>query len=225
MRIVLPVLAHLSPTCGIHAARTACLALIVLVVPSLMAVSRVAAQSAPAVYSYEETGSEGWARLPAGRTWGAPSGVKIDPDGESLWVLERCGDYNGPGCSVSDLPAILKFDRSGNLVQSFGASAFIFPHGLAVDSQGNVYVADGRGEGGRGHTVQKFSPDGELLLTLGQPGVAGEGPNTLNRPSDVAIAANGDIFVADSAAGRVLVFAADAAESLPADPEEEEGGG
>ncbi len=155
-----------------------------------------ASAQAPEVYSYEETGAM-WGELPDGRAWGAATGVKMDPDRRHLWVLERCGDYNGPGCAVSDLPAILKFDSSGNLVQSFGGGMFVFPHGLWVDHEGNVWVADGRGEEGKGHQISKFSPDGELLLTLGQPGVAGEAPYTLNRPSDVAVAANGDIFVSD----------------------------
>ncbi len=157
------------------------------------------AQSGPVIHPYQ--GVDDWARLPDGRTWGAPAGVEMDPDRESLWVLERCGDYNGPGCAVSDLPAVLRFDSSGTLVQSFGAGMFLFPHGFAVDHDGNVYVTDGRGEDGKGHQVFKFTPDGELLLTLGQPGVAGEGHDTLNRPSDVAIAPNGDIFVADGHPG------------------------
>jgi sugar lactone lactonase YvrE len=129
-------------------------------------------------------------------------------------VLERCGDYNGPGCAESDLPPVLKFDSSGRLVTSFGAGMFVFPHGLAVDHEGNVWVTDGRGGDGKGHVVVKFSPDGEVLLTLGQPGVAGEGPRTLNRPSDVAIASNGDIFVADGHTGmdtnmRIVKYAPD----------------
>ena len=154
--------------------------------------SETYAQSDPAVYPYH--GVDDWAQLPDGRTWGAPAGVEMDTDQASLWVLERCGANS---CADSDLPAILKFDSSGTLVQSFGAGMFIFPHGLHVDHTGNVYVTDGRGEDGRGHQVFKFTPDGELVLTLGRPGVAGEGPNTFNRPSDVAVAANGDIFVAD----------------------------
>ena len=157
------------------------------------------AQSAPAIHPYE--GTSDWARLPNGRTWGAPTGVEMDPDRTTLWVLERCGDYSGPGCAESDLPAVLKFDASGRLLDSFGAGMFIFPHGLAVDHEGNVWVVDGRGEGGKGHTVTKLSPDGEVLMTLGQPGVAGEGPYVFNRPSDVAIATNGDIFVADGHTG------------------------
>ena len=161
--------------------------------------SEAYAQSGPVIQPYQ--GTDDWARLPSGRTWGAPTAVEVDPDGESLWVLERCGDFNGPGCAESDLPPILKFDPSGRLVQSFGGGMFIFPHGLAVDHEGNVWVTDGRGGDGKGHTVMKFRPDGELVLTLGQPGVTGEGPYTFNRPSDVAIARNGDIFVADGHGG------------------------
>ena len=174
--------------------------------------SEARAQSSPAIYRYD--GISDWARLPAGRTWGAPTGVEMDPDGKSLWVLERCGDFSGPGCAVSELPAVLKFDSSGKLVQSFGAGMFNFPHGLAVDHEGNVYVTDGRGEGAKGHQVLKFSPAGELLLTLGQPGVPGEGRDTFNRPSDVAVAPNGDIFVADGHTGmdtnmRIVKFSKD----------------
>ena len=160
--------------------------------------SEAYAQSSPVVRPYQ--GADDWAQLPDGRTWGAPAGVEMDPDQKSLWVFERCGANS---CADSDLPAILKFDSSGRLVQSFGAGMFVFPHGLHVDHDGNVYVTDGRGEAGdgamdgRGHQVFKFNPDGELLLTLGQPGVAGDGRDTFNRPSDVAVAPNGDIFVAD----------------------------
>jgi len=156
-------------------------------------------QSGPALLPYQA--ADDWAGLPGDRTWGAPTGVEMDPDQESLWVLERCGDFNGPGCAESDIAPILKFDSSGRLVQSFGAGMFLYPHGLHVDPEGNVWVTDGRGEGGKGHSVLKFNPDGEHVLTLGQPGVAGEGPNTLNRPSDVAVARNGDIFVADGHSG------------------------
>ncbi|MBM4185397.1 MAG: hypothetical protein FJ207_14465 [Gemmatimonadetes bacterium] len=170
------------------------------------------AQSNPRVYSYE--GRSDWARMPAGRSWGSPTGVKIHPDGRHLWVLERCGDYNGPGCAESDLDPVLLFDADGRLVRSFGGGMFLFPHGIAVDREGNVWVTDGRGGDGKGHIVVKFSPQGEVLLTLGQPGVAGEGRNTLNRPSDVAIAQNGDIFVADGHTGmetnmRIVKYAPD----------------
>ena len=88
---------------------------------------------------------EGWAKLPEGRTWGSTSAVDVDKDGKSIWVAERCGanrclDANG---KMSDLPSVLKFDSSGKLVKSFGAGMLIFPHGMHVDRDGNVWVTDG----------------------------------------------------------------------------------
>ena len=136
---------------------------------------------------------ETWGQLPAGRTWGATSAVDVAPNG-NLWVAERCGANT---CAGSNLPPILEFDPSGKLLRSFGAGLLIFPHGFHVDRDGNVWVTDAQGRDGKGHQVFKFSPDGKLLLTLGKAGVAGAGNDELNQPSDVAVAPNGDIFVAD----------------------------
>ena len=151
----------------------------------------------------------GWIKVPAGRTWGAVSAVEVDRNG-TLWVFERCG---GTRCDESNLDPIMAFDRSGKLIRSFGAGMFVFPHGLGLDRDGNVYVTDADGKGGKGHTVVKFSPDGKVLLTLGKPGVAGAGTDVFNRPTDVAVAANGDIFVSDGHAGdsnaRVMKFSKD----------------
>ena len=138
---------------------------------------------------------EGWAKLPQGRKWGAAIGVDIDRDGKSVWVFDRCATADD--CSGSNLAPIQKFDASGRLVASFGAGMFNYPHGLFVDRADNVWVSDGRGKNGKGHTVMKFSSDGKLLMTLGKPWVAGDGPDTFNAPSDILIAPNGDIFVAD----------------------------
>jgi sugar lactone lactonase YvrE len=148
---------------------------------------------------------ENWAKMPEGRTWGATSAVDVAPDGRSIWVAERCGANT---CAGSDLPVVLKFDASGVLVKSFGAGMFIFPHGIHVDRQGNVWVTDGIPPGaanqpatGKGHIVVKFNQEGKVLLTLGKIGVAGDGPDTFNQPSDVVTAPNGDIFVADGHGG------------------------
>jgi streptogramin lyase len=148
---------------------------------------------------------EGWAKMPEGRTWGATSAVEIAPDGKSVWVAERCGANS---CAASDLAAVLKFDETGKLVKSFGAGMFAFPHGIHVDREGNVWVTDGVPPGaatqpvaGKSHFVVKFSHEGKVLLTLGKAGVAGDGQDTFNQPSDVITAPNGDIFVADGHGG------------------------
>ncbi len=147
--------------------------------------------SAPNPYRMEEN----WAKLPDGRKWGSAIGVEVDhSDGKSIWVFDRCGAND---CSNSNLAPIQKFDASGKFVRSFGAGMFNFPHGLFVDREGNVWATDERGKNGKGDIVVKFSPDGKVLMTLGKPGMPGDAPGYLHGPSDVAVAANGDIYVAD----------------------------
>jgi DNA-binding beta-propeller fold protein YncE len=141
---------------------------------------------------------ENWARMPEGRTWGSSAGVYVDPAGTSVWVAERCGANS---CAGSDLAPILRFDMSGRLLKAFGAGMFVFPHGIFVDQEGNVWVTDGQGKDGKGHQVFKFNPEGKVLLALGKPGVAGDGPDEFNAPSAVLVAPNGDIFVGDGHGG------------------------
>ena len=157
--------------------------------------------------------TEGWAKLPDGRKWGAPSKVYIDPDGKHLWVAERCGG-DALGCAGKTVDPILEFDQTGTLVKSFGGGVFNFPHGLTVDKDGNVWATDASIKDGKGFQVHKFSPDGKMLLTLGNAGVLGDGPDTFNQPPDVAIAPNGDIFVSDGHQGcncssRIVKFSKD----------------
>jgi len=142
--------------------------------------------------------TENWAQLPAGRTWGMAIGVDVDRDGKGVWVFDRCGSNT---CEGSLVAPIQHFDANGKLLASFGAGMFNFPHGFHVDRDGNVWTSDGRGANGIGHTVIKFSPTGQVLMTLGRPGVAGDGSDTFNAPSDVVTAPNGDIFVADGHGG------------------------
>ncbi|PCH63073.1 MAG: hypothetical protein COC19_01805 [SAR86 cluster bacterium] len=163
-----------------------------------------------------------WATLPNGRTMGAVGGVTTDPDGIHIWAVIRC-DTIAPGrfgneCLDSDLDPILKFNLDGEVVESFGGGMFIWPHGIDVDNDGNVWVTDAVSEarapeGTRGHQVIKFSPTGEVLMVLGTPGEAGSGPNHFNAPADVVVADNGDIFVADghsdSTNNRVVKFSSD----------------
>ncbi|HEY2150470.1 MAG TPA: peptidyl-alpha-hydroxyglycine alpha-amidating lyase family protein [Vicinamibacterales bacterium] len=168
-------------------------------------------------------------KLPDGRTWGSTSAVDIDKDGTSIWVGERCG---GNSCldraagKMSESASVLKFDKDGKLVKSFGAGLLIFPHGIYVDKDDNVWVTDGqddaplpaRGAGGagrgaegggraagpvgprpgatHGNQVYKFSPEGKVLLTLGKPGGAAS-PEYFYQPNDVIVAPNGDIFVSE----------------------------
>jgi len=144
------------------------------------------------------TAIEGWGELPDGREWGATSAIYPARDGKHIWVAERCG---GNSCIGSDVDPILLFDQQGTLIRSFGAGMFAWPHGMFVDADGNVWVADAVGYAavppGWGHVIYKFSPQGELLMTLGKKGVAGAGEDTFRKPSDVLVAPDGNIFVVD----------------------------
>lgn len=152
---------------------------------------------------------QGWAKYPAGRKWGSTSAVDVDREG-NIWAFERCGARD---CADSNLNPIFRFDRNGNVMTSFGAGLFVFPHGMTVDREGNVYATDAEGKGSKGHTVVKFSPQGKVLMTLGKPGVAGNSNELFNRPAAVAVAPNGDIYVADGHGGdsnaRVVKFSKD----------------
>jgi streptogramin lyase len=142
-----------------------------------------------------------WGQLPAGTTWGEVTSVDIAPDG-TVFVLSRCFAKDNNGCiGRDDQPAILKFDKSGKLLKSWGQGMFVFPHGACLDQDGNYWVTDSRGVAGKGHQVFKFSGDGKLLMTLGKAGVAGTGHDTFNMPTDIVTAPNGDIFVADGHRG------------------------
>ena len=171
---------------------------------------------------------EGWAKLPDGRTWGSTSAVAIDKDGTSIWVAERCGANS---ClNNTTLPQIMKFDSTGKMVASFGAGLMVFPHGIHVDKDGNIWVVDGqdnlprRARGAAadaplppapakiiGHQIFKFSPKGELLMTLGKAG-GGKDAEFFYQPNNVLVAPNGDIFVCeghastDTSTARILKF-------------------
>ncbi|MDA0313212.1 MAG: peptidyl-alpha-hydroxyglycine alpha-amidating lyase family protein [Gemmatimonadetes bacterium] len=155
-----------------------------------------------------------WAELPNGRTWGSTSAVYTAPDGMSIWVADRCGANT---CVGSDVDPVLRYDLDGNLMTSFGVGMVVWPHGMFVDAEGNVWVADAVGFGdtptGRGHVVLKFSPEGELLMKLGEDGVAGTDQSHFDRPNDVLVAPDGSIFVADghnpTGNNRIMKFAAD----------------
>ena len=135
-----------------------------------------------------------WGQLPPGVKWAAVTAVEPAPDG-SIYVIHRCFANS---CAGRMEAPILKYDRSGKLLESWGEGMFIFPHGATVDRDGNLWVTDARGEGSKGHQVFKFSPDGKVLMTLGKAGASGSGPDLFDQPTDVVVAPGGDIFVTDS---------------------------
>ena len=134
--------------------------------------------------------------MPNGRHLGSTNAINVDARG-NIWVFERCGVNS---CTGSNLDPLLEFDASGNFIRGFGAGKFVYPHGIIFDRDGNFWLIDaGVEEGVKGSQLFKYSPDFTLLLTLGKPGIRGtnSSKDLFNEPSDIAIAPNGDLYVAD----------------------------
>ena len=140
---------------------------------------------------------EPWGEAPPGNNgeWAAVSGAEGGPDGV-LYILHRCHSNT---CVDRSEPALVILDpRTGKRLGAFAAGLMAFPHGLHVDFEGNVWTTDsGRGDAPGGHLVRKFSADGELLMTLGHSGVAGDEPDMFREPTDVVVARDGTLFVTE----------------------------
>ena len=130
-----------------------------------------------------------------GRAWGSTASVSAAPDA-TIWVIDRCGiatvggsSCDGPGKGVAP---IFQFDRNGKLLRNIGADIFTGPHKMSIDAQGNLWIADNAGA-----QVFELNRAGTLLLTLGKKNQKGATSELFDTPTDVAVASNGDIFVAD----------------------------
>jgi hypothetical protein len=173
-----------------------------------------------------------WPSLPKslnGGHWGEVIRVHVDPGG-NIWVFQRCFNVVPAGSATCvgrgpENPPILEFSPAGQLLKSFGAGLFAYPHGFTIDGDGNLWATDvndqdtilgmsARNARGvlMGEEVLKLSPEGKVLMMLGTEGVAGTGPDAFDRPTSVAVASNGDIFVSDGhapnkyGAARVVKF-------------------
>ena len=160
---------------------------------------------------------EGWPTVPAsmnGGHWGEVIRVHVEPNG-NVWVFHRCFSVVPPGHATclargEANPPILEFTAAGKLIASFGSGLFAYPHGFTVDSHGNLWATDvndqesilgisAKNAAGvtMGQEVLELSPKGKVLMTIGKEGVAGNDPGMFDRPTGVAVAPNGDVFVSD----------------------------
>lgn len=136
---------------------------------------------------------EGWEQLPRRFKHADVSGVATD-SADRVYVLTR-GEAR-----------VLVYESDGTFIRSWGEETFTErTHSICVGKDDMIYTTD---DGD--HTVRKFTPEGEELLLIGTPGVASEtgydgrslksikyGGGPFNKPTGVAVAADGDIFVCD----------------------------
>jgi peptidylglycine monooxygenase len=119
-----------------------------------------------------------WGVLPTGWTLGLVSHVAVDSK-DRVYFYQRKD------------PPILVFDRDGNFLTGWGDGRLRDAHGIYAGADDHLYVCN-RDE----HEVLKVTPEGRIVLTLGHRGrPALQAP--FNHPADVALAPNGEIYVAD----------------------------
>jgi peptidylamidoglycolate lyase len=147
--------------------------------------------------------------LPEGQALDIVAGVGVDSH-DNVVVVHRAGRASFSSGPVDTTPIVrppvLVFDgRTGALLAEWGANTFAMPHGLAVDREDNIWLADVAL-----HQVFKFTHGGRLLLKLGERGVPGDDRTHFNQPTDVAVATDGSFYVSDGYKNsRVVKFAAD----------------
>jgi streptogramin lyase len=164
----------------------------------------------PNPYARDET----FFKIPKDMKLGSVSGIRIDKDGHSIWIYQRCGGSDV--CIGNHSPVLWKFDQNGNLVKAIVTDQVVYPHGLYVAPDGNLWVTDlqsnvdfsGQPGGYKGRNfptnltpngaqVVEFSPEGKLLMKLGTPGVYGTDNAHFSQPSAVAVDNDGFVYVAD----------------------------
>ncbi len=149
---------------------------------------------------------EAWPQLPAGYSFGQPTGIGIDSK-QHIFVFHRAGrKWTDPFPETFiDKNTILELDaETGKIINEWGANQFIMPHGLTVDKEDHVWVTDvGL------HQILKFSHDGQLLMKLGIAKTPGNDSLHFNLPTDVAVADDGSFYVSDGYGNsRVVKFSA-----------------
>jgi peptidylamidoglycolate lyase len=135
-----------------------------------------------------------WPQLNKDFKLSQPTGIGIDKD-DHIFVFHRTGrKWTEPfPDSLISVNTILELDnKSGRIINSWGANHFIMPHGLTVDKQNNIWVTDVAL-----HQIFKFSHDGNLLMRLGVAKMPGNDSIHFNLPTDIAVADDGTFYVSD----------------------------
>ena len=126
-----------------------------------------------------------------------PGGLAVDTQNRLLYVadieLDQILVYD-----ADTLKLLRKMGTTGHKHELTSPGDFSKPAGVAVDAEGNLYVADTYN-----NRIEIFDADGQFVSTFGKNG---DGPGYFSRPKGVAIDGDGHIWVADGMQDRVQVF-------------------
>lgn len=147
-----------------------------------------------------------WPNLPENFMLGDVTGVDVDTSGNIFIFHRATREWHSimPKDFIID-KTIIEIDKNtGAIINSWGDSSFIMPHGLTVDYDNNIWVTDlGLQQ------VFKFSHDGKLLMKLGEARVSGDDSLHFDRPTSVAVEKDGSFYIADGYGNsRVMKFSA-----------------
>ena len=135
-----------------------------------------------------------WPQLPTDFFLSAVSAVGVDNE-QNIFMFQRTGrewTETFPDSLISSNTVFLLDKDTGKILNSWGANLFIMPHGLSVDKEDNVWIADvGL------HQIFKFSHEGDLLMTLGEAKIPGNDSLHFYLPTDIAVADDGSFYVSD----------------------------
>jgi len=132
--------------------------------------------------------SAGFLKFPPEAKVGVMSGIDIDRQG-NIYVLHR-----------GELP-VAKFNAKGDYLKSWGAGLFKVAHVIKAGPDGNIWTTDNGN-----HVLRVFTPDGQLLRTIGEVGVPGNDQSHFRSPDDIVWASNGHYYVADAGNARIIHF-------------------
>ncbi len=150
-----------------------------------------------------------WLKLPIQQKLGNPTGLGIDTN-QNIFILHRAGREwpllgSMPASYIKEKTVLQVEKETGKILNSWGDSLFIMPHGLTVDQNNNIWITDVGLQ-----QVFKFSHEGKLLMKLGEANVSGNDRTHFNRPTDIAIANDGSFYVSDGYGNsRVVKFSAE----------------
>lgn len=127
----------------------------------------------------------------------SPAGIAIDAENRLLYVVDTQSDVVDV-FDADTFKLLRKIGTPGKKHTLISQGNFALPVGVAVDKEGNVYVADTLN-----CRIQIFDADGGFLSEFGKNG---DGPGQFERPKGIAVDADGHIWVVDAAQDRVKVF-------------------